>query len=129
RLPAKHKDESELASLDHQPPRSVVEKHFQRLDDIAKRQAPRARSLTFWYVLLHLIAPAMALMPVVILFIHPYKWMFGAGELLLLGLAFYLYFGHRKSHSQWVRNRIEAEICRSFLATWDIRRSFDHPPR
>src|SRR5207237_6838548 len=117
------------ASVDHQHPRQVVEKHFQQLDETAARQAPRARSLTFWYIILHLLASALTLTPLVISIFRPLGWMFGIAELILLGAALWLYSGHRRSHGQWVRNRIAAEICRSFLATWQIRRRVSYVPK
>src|SRR5207244_11592342 len=87
------------------------------------------RSITFWYTILHLIAPALVLTPIVMAVFRPIGWAFGIAELLTLGIAFWLYSGHRRSHGQWVRNRIAAEICRSFLSTWDIRRRINYVPR
>jgi hypothetical protein len=50
-------------------------------------------------------------------------------ELIFLGIAFGSSLQHhRKSHA-WMKSRIAAEICRSFLAMWDMRRRTDHFPR
>ncbi|HXE42345.1 MAG TPA: hypothetical protein VN516_04905, partial [Candidatus Baltobacteraceae bacterium] len=45
------------------------------------------------------------------------------------GIVFVLLLQHRKKHHEWVKNRMSAEISRSFLATWDMRRRTNNFPK
>jgi len=47
-------------------------------------------------------------------------------KLCVLSIAIYLVSAHRRRHEDWIQSRIEAEICRSFLAIWQIRRRTGH---
>jgi hypothetical protein len=51
-------------------------------------------------------------------------------EIAVLGIAFTLIASrHHHGHMAWMKTRIEAEICRSFLATWPMRARLDPFPR
>ena len=108
--------------------RETVKEHFQELDETAQFHAPKSRHLVLRIILFQLIASAIG--SVALAFeIHG-----GAGqllaltELILLGFAFSLSLQQRKKHQEWMKNRIAAEICRSFHAMWHLRRA-DYSPK
>jgi len=103
-------------------PRQIVEECFEQLDQTAQRHAPRARHLVQRIILLHLLASAIGLSA------PTFGWQGTVGcaiaisELFVLLIALFLASVHRRRHEEWMQSRIEAEIYRSFLATWQIRR-------
>jgi len=102
--------------------RESVEQHFLELDEIATRHGPRVRHLIQRIILLHLFAAAVGLsVPVFGLQKLP-EYVISTSELIVLSAAFILTYAHRRGHEEWMRTRIEAEICRSFLAVWQLRR-------
>ncbi|MCU0785108.1 MAG: hypothetical protein MUF81_13875 [Verrucomicrobia bacterium] len=107
-------------------PRKTVEQHFQRLDESATRQAPQARQLIQQIILIHLFASAVGL-SVPTFGLHG---LVGSSiiliELAVLVAAFLLTSTQHRKHEGWMRMRIEAEICRSFLATWQLRYRAGH---
>jgi hypothetical protein len=105
-------------------PRETVEKHFLELDQKATPHAPKTRQLVFRIVLYQLIASAIGFVALSFdSYIHGISHqVIAAMEVIFLALAFALSFQHRKKHSEWMRSRIEAEICRSFLVMWSMRR-------
>lgn len=111
------------------PPRLAVEEHFQELDAAALHDAPATRSLIHRIVLLHLSASAAGLFVVSLDIQGPAGYMLGALEVALLGTALLLTARHHRKHEQWIRTRIEAEICRSFLATWPVRTKITRIPK
>jgi SMODS and SLOG-associating 2TM effector domain 1 len=103
--------------------------HFRELDQVASSRAPRARHLLERIVLLQLIASAAGL-TVLSLEIHgPLALAESIVEMCLLGVAFFLTWRHHRAHQQWMKTRIEAEICRSFLAVWPLRQRLERLPR
>jgi hypothetical protein len=109
-------------------PRKTVEKHFQELDETAQLHAPKSRHLVLRIILFQLIASAIGFSELAF-DIHGAAGQFlTLIELILLGFAFILSLQHRKKHQEWMKNRIAAEICRSFLATWHMRRT-DYSPK
>ena len=50
-------------------------------------------------------------------------------EVAALTVALVLTFLHRHTHHEWIRTRFEAEMCRSFLAIWDLPRRIGPLPR
>lgn len=107
----------------------TVEKHFQALDETASTRAPGVRQLVQWIVLLHLIDSAIGLSARAL----KLEGIIGNLSVLLefgvLGTAFLLAFMQHRKHLEWTKNRIEAEICRSFLATWPMRRRITRSPK
>lgn len=110
-------------------PRLAVEQHFRDLDAAASVQAPDVRHLIQRIVLLHLAASVIGL-TVLALHIHgPMAYAAAILEIVLLGTAFALTAQRRHAHRQWMQTRIEAELCRSFLATWSMRARIGRLPR
>lgn len=115
--------QAELADM--KPPRAAVEAWFREHDAAANRDAPAVRQLIQRIVMLHLLASVAGLAVLAFHLEGPIAWTAGAFEVAVLGLAFLLAARGHASHSHWLQSRIEAEICRSFLATWPMR---DHMP-
>jgi len=113
-------------------PREIVEKHFQELDEESERHAPKSRHLVLRIVLFQLAASAVGLTALTFenresrSIINPLS---SVVELFFLGIAFYSALQHRRRHHEWMKSRVVAEICRSFLAMWDMRRRQDHFPK
>jgi nucleoside 2-deoxyribosyltransferase len=110
-----------VAEVCTESPRRMVEEHFLKLDEKAGCEAPKARHLVQRIILLHLFASAVGLSV-------PTMGLHGAVEysVMLVDLAmlltvFFLTSAHRRKHEGWLQIRIEEKICRSFLATWDLR--------
>ncbi|MEO8104390.1 MAG: SLATT domain-containing protein, partial [Betaproteobacteria bacterium] len=110
-------------------PRAIVERHFHELDEAATRSAPTVRHFIQRLVLLHLAA-AVAGLTTLALDLHGVLE-YGASvlEIAVLGVAFSLIASRHHGHMAWMKTRIEAEICRSFLATWPMRARLDPFPR
>jgi len=111
--------------------RGAVEEHFRSLDEQAETHAPKSRHLLLRIILFQLLASATGL-TVLAFGNHEHKGLLHplstATELILLGMAFFWALQHRRKSHEWVTHRIDAEICRSFLAMWDIPRRADHFP-
>ena len=101
--------------------REIVEAHFRELDESALFHAPQARHLIQRIVLLHLLASAVGLCVPTFGWQGSLEYAIAASELCVLSIAIFLTSAHRRRHEEWMHSRIEAEICRSFLATWQIR--------
>jgi len=112
--------------------RADVARLFHRLDEAADQYARPARSLLFRIICYHLAASA-----VMVLALAAYSEMYygfqgrTAGhwvgfatmvKVALLGYALYLVYRHRVPHSSWMDHRIRAELCRSYLALWNLPR-------
>ena len=112
-------------------PRAEVDRRQKSADAIASEQGPRARSLATISLQLFLIASALGFFKLIFATHGPIGWMFTTASVgaLVAGTVLMHKFG--KSHGRWLERRVEAEICRSFLATWDIRRhaTLSHQPR
>ena len=103
-------------------PRRLVERHFETLNLQAKACAPAVRQLVRTSVWLHLIAATLAAAALV--FQPPTRTLVAVAilEVLVLAAAVTLLAVRERRHRQWLQLRTEAEVCRSFLATWDIQR-------
>jgi hypothetical protein len=110
-------------------PREAVENHFQELDRTAELHAPKSRLLIFRIIVFQLAASALGFFALVFGLHDRPGQAFASVELVLLLVAVVLSSQHRKKHLEWMKNRIAAEICRSFLATWDMRQRADHFPK
>jgi len=112
-------------------PRETVEKYFQELDGEAELHAPKSRHLILRIILFQLAASAVGLTALTFEKEgHPVISMSSTlAELALLGVAFVSSLQHRKKSDEWMKNRIKAEICRSFLAMWNMRRRTEHVPK
>ncbi len=113
----------------NQSPRQSVEEHFRQLDEAAQLHAPQSRDLILRIIVLQLSASAIG--SIVSAFGIQGRWdqLLTLIEFALLGFAFILSLQHRKRHQKWMKNRIAAEICRSFFATWCLRWRADHSPK
>ena len=113
-------------------PRETVGKHFQELDEAAELHAPKSRQLVLRIILFQLAASAVGLTALTFenresrSIINPLSTVV---ELVFLGIAFVSALQHRRRHHEWMKSRIAAEICRSLLAMWDMRRWADHFPK
>lgn len=106
-------------------PRETVEKHFHELDEAAELHAPKSRHLVLRIILFQLAASAVGLTALTFE-TESLNLSSTLVELLFLGIAFVSSLQHRKKSDEWMKSRIQAEICRSFLAMWDMRRRTDH---
>ena len=110
-------------------PRETVEKHLKELDDNAKHHAPKSRHLVLNIILFQLAASAVGLIALTFEIHGRANQLIMLSELILLGIAFAFLLQHHRKSSEWLKSRIEAELCRSFLATWDLRRRADYFPK
>lgn len=102
-------------------PGEVLENYLGDGDRAAKGNAWWARVLVLLLVLMHLVASAIGVSIPVFQIEGPAEVVIAVLELLLLLVATVLVFVHHGKHSEWLRERIEMEICRSFNATWELR--------
>jgi hypothetical protein len=109
-------------------PHAAVEKCYRELNETAKRHAPKSRHLVLRIILFQLLASAIGSTALAFEIHGRADELFMLAELMLLGIAFALAFRHRQQHQGWMENRLKAEICRSFLAMWHMRRHSDHFP-
>lgn len=114
-----------------QEPRKIVEARLKEVDDAAMKDAPRARWFIRVYLLLHLFASSLVASAVAFVMPGWFRILAAIVEISVLFAAILILSKRRKSHHIWLKNRAEAEVCRSFLATWDIRRypTLSHRPR
>ncbi|HEX4342839.1 MAG TPA: hypothetical protein VH255_05585 [Verrucomicrobiae bacterium] len=111
-----------LKSERDENPRTGVQRHFDELDKAADREAPRARHLTILIILLQLFAAAVGILGFGDIGTLGLKnWAAGLEVVILVGAAF-LAIKHHRSKYEWMQNRVGAELCRSFLATWSLKR-------
>jgi len=102
--------------------RAAVEQHFEELNRAANREAPRARHLTILIILLHLGAAAFGILGFGDIGVLDLKYWAAGIEVVILLSAAYFVLKHHRAKTQWIQNRVGAELCRSFLATWNLRR-------
>jgi len=105
-------------------PRAAVEYQFKEFDQTANRHAPKARNLVVIIIFLHLFAAAVGICALGLHSIIP-DWAVDTAsgvKIAALGTALVLAFQHGRARHEWMRSRIGAELCRSFLATWNLRR-------
>jgi hypothetical protein len=120
-------------SQDRTDPRGEVTRFFKESDAVATRHGPQARYLVLGYVIGHLLASALLIFKIAFTELPTSaRLAIGGVEIAILaGSYFWLFRRHHVAHMNRVRSRMETEITRSFLATWDIRRrsAAGHPPR
>ncbi len=119
------------AANDGRTPRQMVEEKFLALDQAAQGHSYGVRHLIPAIIILQLLTAPLGLGALTLDLHHTHELaskLVIVAELLLLMTAFILIFQHRKKHQQWISNRIQAEICRSFLATWHLRGNGEHSP-
>jgi len=102
-------------------PREIVQKYFLKIDETAARRGPQTRRLMQRLIWLHLAASSVGLSTTTFGLESVPEFFLLASELALLATAFVLAGMHHRKHGEWLRLRIEAEICRSYLATWGFR--------
>ena len=104
-----------------QNPRDILQNHFSGLDNAASRHGPKSRRLILLVILFHLMASAVGL-TIPTLDLHgTINYAIVLFELVFLAAAFFMTFTHHRRREDWMKTRIEAEICRSYLATWQMR--------
>ncbi len=109
--------------------RESVAQCFEKLDRDATREGPRTRHFVLQVILIHLGAAAVGLLPAVLGW-HDLPLQIALGiEVVALVLALALTFPQRHAHDAWIRTRFEAEMCRSFLAIWNLTRRIGQLPR
>lgn len=111
--------------------RADVQRLFDMLDRQASALAAPTRAVVFWIIVLHLAASTVIVFAV--LADHGGEWplgLVGAGliDVVLLFLALWLASRYRPGHRRWLESRAGAELCRSFLAIWPLRRDVVVPP-
>jgi hypothetical protein len=102
----------------------IVQKYFNYLDNVASKHGPDARKIIRKYVYLHLAASAAGAASIVFNASRGLSLVPAAFEVGLLAYAASMLRNRGKHYKEWLSRRVEAEICRSFLHTWKIRR---HP--
>jgi hypothetical protein len=128
-LPSKHTSNSTVTC--HDNPHKMVQEEFLDLDKAAQGHSTGVRHLVSVIIIFQLLSAALGLGALTLDFHHTHETtsnLITVFELFLLIAAFALTFQHRKKHQQWIRNRIQAEISRSFLATWHLRGHGDYTP-
>jgi hypothetical protein len=110
-------------------PRLMVQQHFQELDAVATRAAPSVRHLIQRIVVLHLLATVLGVTVLVLHIEGLVGYAVALLEVAVLAVAFVLSTRGRQRHGDWMRARIEAELCRSSLATWPMRERIERIPR
>lgn len=107
----------------------TIEKCFHDLDEAASLRAPNVRHLIQRIILLQLLASAAGLIATA-----PGIHALGGYAITLLEVtalvtALVLTTMQHRRHLEWMMSRIEAEICRSFLAIWPMRARADYSPK
>jgi hypothetical protein len=116
-------------TIERGDPYGALDQHFRELDDAASLRAPNVRHLIQRIVLLHLVASLFALIALSFDIRGFPADLVALFEVAVLGTALALTALRRHRHTAWMMSRIEAEVCRSFLATWPMRSRISRPPR
>jgi nucleoside 2-deoxyribosyltransferase len=98
-----------LASLDY-------------FDNLAMKNAPRARWIAIGVILLHLLATAIAIVGTVV---HPTGFaaiLIGGFKVTALAIAWVLVIKLHRHHHDWLNARPAAELCRHILSIWHLQR-------
>jgi hypothetical protein len=107
----------------------IIIKYFHELDEVASLRGPKVRHLIQRIILLNLLASSAGLTVLALgirgLGGHAITFL----EVAALVSAFILTVMHHRRHVEWMTSRIEAEICRSFLAIWPMRIQADYSPK
>lgn len=105
--------------------RADVENQHAALDASADKHSKSFRTALSLSIVLHLVAVGIA---VIALLIEPkiqspaVSWAAAVMKAGALIWALYLVWVNHGQHHGWLRSRAEAEICRSFLAIWNMPR-------
>lgn len=111
--------------------REIVQNYFEYLDGVASKHGPHTRKIIRKYVYLHLAASAAGAASIVFGTSRVLSLVPAIVEVALLAYAVNMLRTRGKLYKEWLSRRVEAEICRSFLHTWNIRRHpiLGHQPR
>jgi hypothetical protein len=104
------------------PSLEMVQRYYSELDATAERHAPTTRRLVLQIIWLHLIGAAVGFTSGALNLSGIIGKSLTLFKLVTLSLALYLSFKQKKAHRQWKGARLAAEICRSFIAIWPMRR-------
>jgi hypothetical protein len=110
-------------------PRARVEAHARHLDDVASRESPQARPTVLRIILLHLLAASVAVVGWGLGAAGALAYAAGFAQVTALAWAALLASRHHRAQSASVEARPGAELCRSFLAVWHLRREGALLPR
>lgn len=102
--------------------RAGMTKLFKEMDAQAEPAARQSRLLLFRVILLHLVVSAVAICALIASLPDAGKYSVSVFEAAALIWALVLATSHRKRSQAWLDARYRAELCRSFLALWPIRR-------
>ncbi len=116
----------DLSDLRHR-----VQAHAAAVDAAAVRHASGARGTTKRYIYLHLTAATFGAVTLSFGLFQTVQWIPALIELLVLCRVLVLMNRRGTHYRQWLPMRVRAEVCRTFLATWDVRRhpTLVHQPR
>jgi len=103
-------------------PREAVARHYAELDATAEENAPTTRRLVLQIIWLHLFGAAAGFTGAALSLPGLLGKAFTLTKLAALSLALYLSTRQRRAQTKWKGARMAAEICRSFLAIWPLRR-------
>lgn len=103
-------------------PLQVVRNQYEHFNDVAMQHAPQTRQLIWRIIRLHLIAAAIGITGYVLGVGHHLQQLFLTLELAALSYSLYLVAQQHHTHRQWTEARLGAEICRSFIVLWPLRR-------
>lgn len=109
-------------------PRDAVARQYAEFDATAQQHAPKSRRLIVRVIWLHLVATAIGVTGSALDLPGPLGQSFNGLKLAALGLALYYTSLQRRAHHQWRGARLAAEICRSYLAIWPLRRRGERLP-
>lgn len=118
-------------TIDLSDPKRLVERYREQFDQAADLHKKPTVLLLHLCIYLHLLASAGAAFAIVLVS-DPILALFPAAfEVSVLIFSYIVLVFRAGHHRQWFRNRIAAEICRTFLATWEVRRHpvSSHQPR
>lgn len=112
-------------------PRAAAEEFFKECNREAGHHGPRSRYLIRLCLHLLLVASTLGFIKLIFEPAAAIKWALTIAGALVLVVASVLAFLRGKSYDRWIKARVKAEVARSFLATWDIRRhaTLSHQPR
>lgn len=104
------------------PSVETVMQLYADLDATAEQNAPTTRRLVVQVIWLHLIGAAVGFTGSALNLPGIVGKSFTLFKLAALSLALYLSTRQRRAHHRWKGARLAAEICRSFIAIWPMRR-------
>ena len=99
---------------------------FLESDSAAANASKPVRSTLFWIIILHLAASAIAVAQLVfedVIESHVDSHIASVVKIASLAIAVGLAWRGRSKHRAWTHTRVCAELCRSFLALWDMPRN------